>query len=89
MKSKTVGGNTSVVEVLNVSPHGIWILVKDKEYFLDHDQFPWFKKASLEQIFEVKLLHGFHLYWEQLDIDLELESLERPEKFPLIAKIPN
>jgi len=30
--------------------------------------------------------HPGHLYWPQLDVDLAIESLEAPEKFPLVAK---
>ena len=73
-------------EIENISTHGIWMFLGGKEYFLDYDQFPWFKKATVEQICDVKLLHGFHLYWEALDVDLDIESLEKPENYPLVAK---
>jgi hypothetical protein len=33
------------------------------------------------------MLHGFHLYWPELDIDLEIDNLENPEKYPLKSKI--
>jgi hypothetical protein len=29
------------------------------------------------------LLHGYHLYWPELDVDLEIDDLENPEKYPL------
>jgi len=32
------------------------------------------------------LLHGFHLYWPDLDVDLEIDNLENPEKYPLKDK---
>jgi len=28
-----------------------------------------------------------HLYWENLDIDLSLEMIEHPERFPLQSNI--
>jgi hypothetical protein len=74
----------TVVEVTNVSRHGLWMLVKDKEYFLSYEQFPWFKDARLSQVLDVELLHGFHLHWPALDVDLEVASLEHPEGFPLV-----
>ena len=83
MKSKKRGKNISSVEVLNVSQQGVWILLLDKEYFLPYKEFPWFKDARLRDIQDVRLLHGFHLYWKSLDVDLELESLESLEKYPL------
>jgi hypothetical protein len=32
----------------------------------------------------VQLLHGDHLVWSDLDVDLDLDSLQSPESFPLI-----
>jgi hypothetical protein len=29
------------------------------------------------------LLHGYHLFWPELDIDLEIDNLENPSKYPL------
>ena len=89
MKSGNIGGGTSAVEILNVSPHGFWLLVGDKEYFLGVDNFPWFQTATLKQLFHVELYRGEHLYWPDLDVDLDLERVAHPEKFPLVAKVGN
>jgi hypothetical protein len=86
MKSENIGGDTSVVEVLNVSPHGFWLLAGGKEFFLGADNFPWFRGVTLKQLFNVELHHQDHLYWPELDIDLDLERIVHPEKFPLVAK---
>jgi len=86
MKSKELGINTSEIEVLNISNFGIWIFVNSKEYFLSYEQFPWFKEAKIKEIYNVVLLHESHLYWPDIDIDLHLESLEKPDKYPLIFK---
>lgn len=86
MKLKTAGGNTSLIEVTNISNHGFWIYLNDQEYFLSFDDFPWFKDATVSAIVNVQLLHGYHLYWPELDIDLELNSIQFPEKYPLRYK---
>ncbi len=83
---KTTGKDTSIVEVTNISKHGFWLYINDKEYFLSFDDFPWFKNATVSDILNVQLLHGYHLYWPDLDIDLELDSIKFPEKYPLIYK---
>ena len=85
MKSGNIGIGTSGAEILNVSPHGFWILVGEKEYFLDFDHFPWFRRATLEQLFAIELLHGEHLYWADLDVDLDIDRIQHPEKYPLVA----
>lgn len=86
MKSANIGVGTSNPEVLNVSPHGFWLKVNGEEYFLSFDDFPWFRSAGIEQLFAVELYQGSHLYWPALDIDLSLEHIVHPERFPLVAK---
>ena len=86
MKSENIGVATSAVEVLNVSPHGFWLLVKGRELFLAYDEFPWFRNATVGQLFNVELHHGEHLYWPELDVDLDLDRIAHPEKYPLVAK---
>ena len=83
----SLSGKTTLVLVENITPFGIWLLIKRKEYFLDFDVFPYFREQSIKAIQNVTLLHGDHLYWSDLDIDLEIDNLENPEKYPLITKI--
>jgi hypothetical protein len=86
MKSLKHGKATSEAEILNISAFGVWILVLQKEYFLSFSDFPWFQKATVEQVYHFEFLHKRHLYWPDLDIDLSLESLKDPAKFPLKSK---
>ena len=86
MKSSRPGTNTSRVEVTNVDTHGMWVLARDKEYFLPHEDYPWFKRAKLEDVLNVELHHGIHLYWPSLDVDLSLDCLENPGQYPLVAE---
>ena len=83
MKSSTLGKSTSAAEVVGISKHGFWLHVLGQEYFLSFKGFPWFKAAKVASVLKVKLLHREHLYWPDLDVDLELESLKRTEKYPL------
>ena len=86
MKSLKHGRNISV-SVENITPFGIWIFVKGKEYFLSYKDYPYFKDQALKAIQNVQLLHGYHLYWPELDVDLEIDNLENPEKYPLKAQM--
>jgi len=79
-----LGNAISKAEVSNISAHGLCLFAGDSEYFLPFDQYPWFKDAKLDEILDVQLLHEFHLHWPELDIDIELDSLQNPEKYPLI-----
>ena len=84
MKSQLAGKNISQVEVLNISRHGFWLFLNGEEHFLPFEHFPWFKESSIAAILNVELLHGRHLYWPDLDIDLEVNSIKEPEKYPLV-----
>ena len=88
MKSAALGKRTSVVEVLGISKHGFWLLLSDEEIFVPFKDFPWFKEASVAEILKVKWPGPNHLYWPDLDVDLAVESIRHPEKFPLISKPP-
>jgi hypothetical protein len=57
--------------------------VQGKEYFLSYEDYPHFRDQTLRAIQNVQLLHGYHLYWPDLDVDLEIDNLEHPEKYPL------
>lgn len=86
MKSLKHGKDISI-SVENITPFGIWIFVRKKEYFLSYKDYPYFKDQTLSSIQNVQLLHGYHLYWSDLDVDLEIDNLEHPEKYPLKSKI--
>jgi hypothetical protein len=86
MKSRVHGRSTSLVEVTDISKHGLWLLLGNKELFVPFQEFPWFRKATVAAIMNVELLEPSHLYWPDLDVDLAVESIEHPEKFPLISK---
>src|SRR5215212_12259229 len=86
MKSGMRGRSTSIVEVTNVSPHGFWLFVGERELFVPFKDFPWFRDASIREIGHVQLPTPHHLYWPDLDIDLAVESLIHPERFPLVSQ---
>ncbi|MDR3550640.1 MAG: DUF2442 domain-containing protein [Candidatus Babeliales bacterium] len=73
----------SNAEVENISKEGIWVLLTDQEFFLPFTEFPWFKKATIEQIYNLQLFHGKHLHWPSLDVDIDVESLKHLDAYPL------
>ena len=75
----------SDVEVTNISQHGFWVLLDSEELFLSYENFPWFKKATIEGLLSVERPSENHLYWPQLDVDLSVDSIRDPAAFPLIS----
>jgi len=86
MRSTRRGKGTSEVEVTNVSAHGFWVLVRESEKLVSFKEFPWFRDATIAQLTRVELAGVDHLYWPDLDVDLALESLDHPERYPLVSK---
>ncbi len=81
MKSSEHGNLTSKPEVTNISQHGFWLFLNDKEYFLPFEKYPWFRDAMISDIINIELQHENHLYWPTLDIDLSISILEDPDKY--------
>ncbi len=44
------GISTSLSEVTNISHHGFWLLVDDREYFVPFKDYPGFTEATITQI---------------------------------------
>ncbi len=87
MKSGEPGLGTLQVEVTNISKHGFWLLLEGRELFVPFSEFPWFSQATVSAIVNVECAHSNHLYWPDLDVDLAVESIEHPERFPLVSKV--
>ena len=73
----------SIPELTHVSKHGFGLLLGDKELLLRFEQFPWFRRATIEQMSHGEWPALEHLYWPELDIDLAHGSIRRPDAFPL------
>ncbi len=86
MSSSMHGIRTSGAEVTHVSSHGIWLLADGREHFLSYDDFPWFKEAPIGKVINVKQVSTGHFYWPDLDVDLDIDAIEHPGKFPLTAR---
>lgn len=62
------------------------MLIKGRKLFVPFNEFPWFKDASAGAILNVQLPSPHHPTWPDLNIDLAVESIEHPERFPLVSK---
>lgn len=85
MKSEKLGEDTSV-RVLGITPHGLWLLAQGEEHFLSYESFPWFKDAPSSSVFNVEAQGRDGFCWPDLDIDLCMDGIKHPKKYPLIAR---
>jgi hypothetical protein len=62
------------------------MLIDGRELFLPFAEFPWFKQATVEAILWLERPAPGHLYWPALDVDLAVDSIEHPERYPLTSR---
>lgn len=86
MNSLAHRNSTSAVEITHTSSSGIWMLAHQQELFMSYDDFPWFKDQKIKAILDVEEPSPGHFYWPSIDIDLTLEIIKHPDRFPLQAK---
>ena len=79
----TPAKSASEVEVTKLSKHGLWLFAKGRELFLPYVNFPWFYDAPVSSVFNVEEPTPGHFYWPDLDLDVGLDTIEHPERFPL------
>src|SRR5512145_325244 len=88
MRSARPGSATSTAEVVHVSAHGFWIFLEPpgRELFLPFRSFPWFVDATIRQLAAIEVERGHVVRWPELDVDLDVDRIEQPERFPLVSR---
>jgi len=78
--------SNACVKVLGITTHGLWLLAQEEEHFLSFKQFPWFENAAVSAVFNVEKLGRDGFCWPDLDVDLSMDGINHPEKYPLVAR---
>jgi hypothetical protein len=76
-----------VVIVKNLAANGFSLLLDDEELPVEFEFFPWFKSATHVQINNVVRPTPDRFRWPLLDIDLAIDSIRHPERYPLISNV--
>ncbi len=78
---------TDKPQITNIEHKGFWILVKNEELFVPFDSCPDFENATLSQLFVFRSdANGQAFHWDELDVDIEIDALKCPERYPLIFR---
>jgi len=75
------------VEFLGSTHDTALFRVDGESYTLAFADFPWFEGASDEDLGAVERPSPSHLSWPALDVDLSVESMRHPERYPLISRV--
>lgn len=77
--------NTSA-NVLMINDKGLMLSVLGQDYFISFNRLPWMKDATIRDVLDVQMCGDDAIEWPKLDIDLEIDSLKHPERYPLVMK---
>jgi hypothetical protein len=83
---KTRGRSASASEVTNIGKSRFWVLYGGREYFISFHEYPVFRNATVKEIYSMKVIAPGQLRWKELDCDIEIDALEKPEAYPLVYK---
>ena len=77
---------TTLVSVLMINAQGIMLSVQGHDYFLSYNRIPWMQDAPIRSVRNVQMSGSEAIEWPDLDVDLEIDSLRHPERYPLVIK---
>lgn len=77
---------TPIAYVQVITQTGFWFFLANELYWIDYEDFPVFADAAPDEIKNFEIYGNEDFHWPDLDVDIELESLLFPERFPLRAR---
>jgi len=80
------GGRNTFLKVVSITPTHIVLHINAEEFLVPFTRVPWFHNAKVEDVFDVRMNGDDEIRWDKLDIDLAVDSLKHPEKYPLVMK---
>ena len=62
-------------EITGADKLGIWITVDGVPYFVAYEKTGWLRDSAVRRMLLLALPNGFHLRWDSLDADLDVDAL--------------
>ena len=78
--------NSTSVDVLMINEKGVMISVMGQDFFLSYNRVPWMRDATINEVLDVRMNGKNAIEWPKLEVDLEVESLRHPERYPLLIR---
>ena len=76
----------TLANVLMINGQGVLLSVCGQDYFLSYNRVPWMREASINEVLDVRMSGRNAIEWPSLDVDLEIDSLRHPERYPLLIR---
>ena len=82
------GTNFRDCEFLGADASGFNIRIDDRKYRINFTDAPWFEYCTVGEMADFTA-DEWGVYWHAAEVDLCIESLEHPEKFPYKFSVEN
>ena len=69
-----------------INEKGVMISVMGQDFFLSYNRVPWMRDATINEVLDVRMNGKNAIEWPKLEVDLEVESLRHPERYPLLIR---
>lgn len=69
-----------------INDRGVMLSVLGQDYFLSYNRVPWMRDATINEVLDVQMSGKNAIEWPKLEVDLEVESLKHPERYPLLIR---
>ena len=76
----------TLANVLMINSQGLLLSVYGQDYFLSYNRVPWMREASINEVLDVRMSGRNAIEWPLLNVDLEIDSLRHPERYPLLIR---
>lgn len=76
----------TLASVLLMNDKGILLSVCGQVFFLPYSRVPWMRDASVNDVMNVRMCGRNAIERPALDVDIEIESLRHPERYPLVIR---
>lgn len=84
--SLNANSQSTSASVLMINSQGIMLSVLGNDYFISYNRIPWLRDARISDVLNIQISGRSAIAWPALDVDLEIESLKHPERYPLLMK---
>lgn len=78
--------SNTLASVLMINAQGIMLSVCGHDYFISYNRILWMHDAPIRSVLNVQMSGPEAIEWPDLDVDLEIDSLRHPERYPLVIK---
>ncbi len=75
----------AAAELKRVTSHGFALQLGHEELRLPFKRFPWFRRATVDQLSEVEWHASGHLYWPTLAVELSVDFIREAAAQPTSA----